>query len=396
MYKLVSRSLSLREGKGVGRREAAKAHVPDEPETVSDKTLRTPSYNDSATPADASKNARRLQHTSRPLPAIPPSKTKMADQPRTSDSDTMKTSKDGLKLNKRASRNDFYHGSRAYGGTRPGPLTSSRGNLPTPDTSPRTAAPAQRFASRGGAWEPAADPIVKVRNWDIGMALGSPSHPPIFSYTWNPRGADLNDSHGIASPPTSRSSSVDTFDMPVSKKATGKWKLFNIFTRKPSDQSAHAVSISDPNGLHGTSRPEEEIRVASQGPPLGSKSPARTSMMSSPKARRHRPIAARSQTVPTSAIVDGHDQNTRGSETQEDGGFRRIPITLDTDPKDGAMSGPLLNVEIPDVRLERYSVMFNSVLNANPSSLSKRQASLQKVRGIEDAVEREEGVSNYH
>lgn len=401
MYKLVSRSLSLREGKCVSRREAAKAHVPNEPETVSDATLRTPSYNDSVAPANASQNPRRLQYANRPLPAIPPSKANMADRPTTSDSDMMKTTRDGFGNSKRASRHDFYHGSRAYGGTRPGPLTFSRGKLPTPDTSPRTAAPARRLAFGSSGRELAADPMVKIRNGEIGMALGSPSHPPIFSDTWNPRAAALHGegSYPYASPPASSSSSVDTFDMPVSKKGTGKWKLFSIFTRKPSDQSAQAVSISDPNGLHGTGRPEEEVRVAigsSQALPLGLMSPPRTGPTSSRKAPRHRPIVARSQTVPTSAEVDGYDQNPRGSETQRHGSFERTPNTLDTDSKDGATTGPLLNVEIPDVRLERYSVMFNSVLNSNPPLLSRRQASTQQLRGIEDAVDQEERVSDYH
>lgn len=391
---MASRSMSLREGKGVSRREVAKAHVPDGPETVSDATLRTPSYNDSATPVNAAHNPRRLQHASRPLPTKPTSKAKMADRSSTSGSDTMKTAKDGVKLSKRASRDEFYDSSRAYRG----PLTSSRTKLPTPDTSPKTTAPVHRFASRSGARELAIDPMMKVRNWDIGMALGSPSHPPVFSDTWNPRDADLlgNEPHLIVSPPASRSSSVDSFDMPVSKKVTGKWKLFNIFTRKPSDLSAQAVPISDLNGLHDTNRPEEDVKAATgdQPLPLGSKSLARTNTTSSRKVPRHRPIVARSQTVPMSGIVDGQDQLFRGSEPQGDGSLHRLQISRDTGPKNDAIAGPLLDVEIPDVRLERYSVMFNSVLNSNPPSSSSRQESMHKLSGIEDAVEREEGEEN--
>ncbi|KAI1115959.1 hypothetical protein F5Y14DRAFT_96658 [Nemania sp. NC0429] len=401
MYKLVSRSLSLKERKDVSRREAAKAHVPDEPKTVSDETRRTPSYNDSARPpSDASKNTRHLHHASRPrrpLLAKPPSTANMADRPRTSTPDTMTTATDSFKLDKRASRDDFYHDSRAFRGTRAGPLMSTRDNLPTPDASPRAAPAVQRFAFGGSSWELATNPMAKLRNGDIGMALGSPSHPPIFSDTWNPRNAAVhgNDSHLIASPPTSRSSSMETLDMPASKKATGKWKLFSIFTRKQSYQSAPAVSVSDPDGLHSTNRPEEEARMAlgSHAPPLGLMSPARTGTPNPRKTAKSRPIIARSEseTVPTIAKTDEYDQNPIESETQDDGNLEPIPIALDKDPKDAVMAGPLLNVEIPDVRLERYSVMFNSVLNSNPPLSFKRQASMQKLRGIEDTVEREEG-----
>ncbi|KAI1128127.1 hypothetical protein F5Y10DRAFT_180957 [Nemania abortiva] len=405
MYKLVSRSWSLREGKGANRHAAVKApapvtHVPDEPlhggpETVSDTTLHAPSYNGFVTPAaDASKNA--LQYASRPLPATPSSKGKMADRPSTSGGPgSRKAAKDDMKFDKRMSRDDFYLGSRAYGGTRPGPYTSFRGKPPTPETSPRSTS-VERFASGSSTWEPKSAPVREVPNGDIGMALGSPTHPPTFSDAWTLQSAPRprKETHPIVSPPASRSSSVDTFDMPLSRKPTGKWKLFNIFTRKPSDQSAQAVSISDPNGLYGTRRPEEEARAATQAPSSGLKSPARSNTTTSRKTPKHKPIIARSQTMPMSAQVDVYDRGTQGSEKLGIGSFGSIPIALDTGPKANLKTG-LLNVEIPDVRLERYSVMFNSVLNSNPSLLSRRQANVQKLKSIEDAAEHEERARPY-
>ncbi|KAI1151978.1 hypothetical protein F4825DRAFT_337042 [Nemania diffusa] len=403
MYKLVSRSWSLREGKGANRHAQVKTpapvtHVPDEPlhggpETVSDKTLHTPSYNGSDTPAGASKNA--LQYASRPLPATPSSKTNMADRPSTSGGlSSKKTAKDGLKFDKRVSRDDFYLGSRAYGGTRPGQFTAFRGKPPTPETSPRTTT-VHQFASRSNTWESTPGPMREVRNGEIGMALGSPTHPPNFSDSWNSQSAaqPRKDSHHT--PPASRNSSVDTFDMPVSKKPAGKWKLFSIFTRKPSDQSTQAVSISDPNGLYGTKRPEEEVKAATQAPSSDLKSPSRSNTTSTRKTPKHKPIITRSQTMPTSAQVDMYDQRRKGSEKPVNGNFGSIPIALDTGPKASPMAGSLLNVEIPDVRLERYSVMFNGVLNSNPSLLSRRQATVQKLKSIEDVAEKDEGLKPY-
>ncbi|KAI8946909.1 hypothetical protein F4801DRAFT_582938 [Xylaria longipes] len=387
------------ESKGVSRHADAKVpvtHVPDEqplhggPRTVSDNTLRTrPSYNDYETPVNTSKNAD--QYVSRPLPATPTSKAKMADRPSTSGGPgSRKMANNDFKFDKRVSRDDFYLGSKAYGGTRSGPFASFRGQSPTPDTNPRTA-PVQRFRSATTTTlEPTTDSMKELRNGNIGMALGSPAHPPNFTDTWNSQNAarPSKGSLPIESPPASRSSSVDTFDMPVSRKPTGKWKLFGLFGRKQSNQSIPTVSISDPNGLYGTNRPE--IVAASQTSLLSRpKSPSRSNTTSSRKAPRHKPIVIRSQTMPLGVKADAYER-PRGREKGGDTNFGRIPIALDTGVESSPAAQPLLNVEIPDVRLERYSVMFNSVLNSNPSLLSRRQANVQKLKNVEDVVERVE------
>ncbi|TGJ82476.1 hypothetical protein E0Z10_g6297 [Xylaria hypoxylon] len=386
------------DSKGVGRRAAAKApvtHVPDEPlhggpETVSDKTLRAPSYNGFVTPVNASKNAH--QYVSRPLPATPPSRAKMVDRPSTSGGPgSKKTAKPDFNFDKRVSRDDFYLGSRGYEETRSGPLNPFRGQPPTPDSSPK-AASAQRFASRTNKWEPTTDPVRGTGDAGIGMALGSPTHAPNFSDPWNMQNAarTRKDSHPIVTPPLSRGSSVDTFDMPISRKPSGKWKLFSIFARKQTDQPVPAVSISDPNGLYGTNRPEEEAVVASQALSSDSKNPARSNTTTSTrKAPRHKPIVVRSQTMPLNVQVDKYDRKPRSGEKQGDGKFGRIPIALDSSPTSGPVVKPLLDVQIPDVRLERYSVMFDGVLKSNPSLLSRRQATMPKLKSIDDVVEEE-------
>ncbi|KAI1304492.1 hypothetical protein F5Y03DRAFT_395413 [Xylaria venustula] len=394
----------MEESKGAGRHAPAKApvtHAPDEPlhggpETVSDKALHTPSYNYYATPVDASRNVDR--YASRPLPATPPSTVKMADRPSTSGGlGSKKTAKNDFNFDKRVSRDDFHLGARVYGGTRSGPSAPFWGRPPTPEVSPKTAS-IQQFASRTNHWESTANPMTEPRDGSIGVALGSPTHASNFSKTGNMQSTarPRKSSHSAMTPPVSRSSSVDTFDMPISRKPTGKWKLFSIFTKKQPDHSVPAISISDPNGLHGTNRPEEEAIVTSQAPPpSNSKNPARSNTTnSSRKAARHKPIIIRSQTMPVSAQDDRHDANWRAGEKQggKKGGrdLGRIPITLDTGLESSSASKPLLNVEIPDVRLERYSVMFDGVLKSNPSLLSRRQATVPKLKSIDDAAEREE------
>ncbi|KAJ2968141.1 hypothetical protein NUW58_g10286 [Xylaria curta] len=383
MFKLVSRSRSLLEGKGVGRRAAAKApvtHVSDEPlhggpEFVSDKALlHTTSYNDSVTPVDTSRNAD--QYASRPLPDTPPHKGNMADRPNTSSGPgSKKTPKSDFNFDKRMSRDDLHIGSKTYGRTRREPYPPFRGQPPpTPDASPK-AAPTQRLATVTSNWKSTPDLLREAGSENIGMALGSPTHPPpVFSQPWNSQNATPpgKDSH-VVSPPESRSSSVDTFDMPVTRKPSARWKLFGIFGRKQSDPPVPAISISDPNGLYGTNRPEEVT------PDLNS--PSRSNTTSSRKGPKHKPIVVRSQTMPLGV--------------QGDGKFGRIPIALDTGAEPSPASRPLLNVDIPDVRMERYSVMFNSVLNSNPSLLSRRQANVPKLKSIEDVPGREE-VSDYY
>ncbi|KAJ3558364.1 hypothetical protein NPX13_g9720 [Xylaria arbuscula] len=387
MHKLVSRSRSLIEGKGGrGRRAATKApvtHAPDEPlhggpESVSDTTLHVPSYNFYATPGESSTNVDK--YARRPLPATPPSIAKMGDRPSTSGGPaSRKSAKNDFKYDKRVSRDDFYLGSRVYGGTRSG--TFPRQPL-TPDASPKTKT-VQKFASRANTRELTTKTTLELREGGIGMALGSPSQTQNFSDTWNTQNAapPRQDSHPIATPPASRSSSVDTFDMPVLRKSSSKWKLFNIFARKPSDQPVPAISISDPNGLYGTNRPEQQVVATSQTPPPEPNNPTRSNTTASSKGSKHKPILIRSQTMPSNALADSYDQRLRPGDKRS-----REPSPT---------SKPLLNVDIPDVRLERYSIMFDGVLKSNPSLLSRRQASIPKLKRIDDAVEREE-VSDYH
>ncbi|KAI0409663.1 hypothetical protein F4802DRAFT_155724 [Xylaria palmicola] len=399
MFKLVSRSRSLREGKGAGRRAAARvqeqgAHVPDGslhggPETVSDKTLlHTTSYNGYGTPSDASTDAER--YASRPLPATPTSRANMTDRPSTSGGlDSKQSAPDKLKFDKRVSRDDFYIGSRVYGDTRPGPFVPFRGQPPTPDASPRTV-PLVQSASAAVTWEPSVTiPTRGMHNESIGMALGSPTHPPNFSDTWNSRSAArTRKGSPVVSPPASINSSTDTFDMPISRKPTGKWKLFGIFGRKQPEQPVPAVSISDPNGLYGTNRPEEESTAADLTPPRASANPVRSNTSTSRKNPKHKPIVVRSQTMPLRAKADVLKKSGENV-SQGEGRFGRIPIALETGVEPNRVTRPMLNVEIPDIRLERYSVMFNSVLNSNPSLLSRRQATVQKLKGAEDTTERE-------
>ncbi|KAI0200358.1 hypothetical protein F4808DRAFT_168331 [Astrocystis sublimbata] len=414
MFKLVSRSRSLIEGKGSGRRAATKApvtHVPDEPlhggpATVSDEDLHIPSYNDYETHVDVSRN--KNHHASRALPDIPITfKAKMADRPSTSGGPgSRKTAKtDFSQFDKRVSRDDFYLGSRARGETLPGSFVPFRGLPPTPDASPRSA-PTQRFrsATTTAAKEPMGHSTIDLHDGGIGMALGSPSHPPVFKDTWGSQNAapPVKERPPIASPPASRSSSVDTFevDEPVSskKQPQGRWKLFGLFGKKKSNPSISvaqmSMSISDPNGLHGTNRPEAIAAAAAAAEaasraatsqvslPTDVTSPTRSNTVKSLK-QQHKPIVLRSQTMPTGQRADEDEQRggRGGMRVRDDGRLERIPMVQRSMTESRPATKPMLNVEIPDANMERYSVMFNGVLNnSNPSLASRRQANVQKLK----------------
>ena len=67
--------------------------------------------------------------------------------------------------------------------------------------------------------------------------------------------------------------------------------------------------------------------------------------------------------------------------------YGRIPIVLDNSP---VPSKPMLDVEIPQITMERYSVMFGSVLQSQPTLLTRRQAAVQKLKNVEGTVDKEE------
>jgi hypothetical protein len=61
---------------------------------------------------------------------------------------------------------------------------------------------------------------------------------------------------------------------------------------------------------------------------------------------------------------------------------RKFSMSGRKDSKDKGISSPMLDVNIPDVQMERYSVMFSNVMNKNhkPSLLARRSKTLDNLR----------------
>jgi hypothetical protein len=425
MFKGVSRTKSVRDA--TGDAAAFVTHAPgppfrDELGSVSDRNQPTqPLYNGNFAPpsvAFASGNP----YLDRPLPAPPLRKVKMSERPSTSGGSNSKSKANSEfkfdKFDKRVSRDDFYVS------TRPGvglgiqqQYTPFRGQLPTPEGSPRSRShtqptiPTIRMATPESMNDYGAAPI--------GMALGSPTHQ---SSDWGPwaqkqtlQPSPAQNTHPVS--PLSIVSSVDSYDMPKEKKQHGRWKLFGMFGRKHVDQPPPTVSISDPNELSGTSRQDA---IISRSQPEPEAKPSRSHTMSNRKAPRHKPIVVRSNTMPQgesqyleapssksnkrqpsidtlgSSSVYGRSVSNFGSTSN----FGSIPIALDAAPPTVTVTPAvtsLLNVEIPQSSMERYSVMFGSVLQTQPSNasalLARRQATLRELKNISEATIREE-VSN--
>ncbi|SPQ23636.1 824309c7-f528-479b-95fa-1169344889fe [Thermothielavioides terrestris] len=185
----------------------------------------------------------------------------------------------------------------------------------------------------------------------------SPTSRPYFG--WQPQSQV---SVQISSSP----SPAQTPEPPIQRTKTQKRRLFgSLFGRKQAEPPK-APEASDVNrSVSSTWVPGANNDAA----------PARSNTVR--KTPKHKPIVIRSNTEPFSDAAVPQESWPSISGTSS---------SLSTN-KPG-----LLDVEIPDIRLERYSVMFSGVLNANgtkSSLLERRQATLEKLKTISDGREDE-------
>lgn len=364
-------------------------HVPDypvlrRPGCVSDLALPQPSYNHTGAlyPDVFASASSYLFSSIRDAVAY---EVNMSARPSSSRGPSSKSSISNFKYDKRVSRDDTFINSRAGPGAGFKPYPFARGQLPTPESSPRSS---PRKGSVATVRMPTPDSLNDGRATEIGMALGSPTKPT--SSGSRPPQASLRYRQASAPSvisPASRVSTAESFDKPLPRKQSGKWKLFGRFGKKPSDHSH-----PEPQEQKGTPRSEQTHNIASQ--PWYDNKVERSHTTNSRGTARHKPLVVRSQTMPYDPESSAQGAMSRSHDGNGKEAFGRIPIALDHKP---TASGPLLDVEIPSVTMERYSVMFGSVLQPQrqPSLLARRQATMQKLKTIDDAIEKEE-VSTLH
>ncbi|KAK6827941.1 hypothetical protein PG989_005139 [Apiospora arundinis] len=286
------------------------------------------------------------------------------------------------KYDKRVSRDDFYVSLKPEGGLRPRqifppPGTATTG-LPTPEASPNSIATSrpQVPVIRLPTPESASD------SSSIGMAIGG---SPVRQQTAASSSQQTLRPTFNRNPtsPLSAVESVASTDSSGSKNKPGKWKLFGRFGKKHADgaQSFGTTSASS-NEVKGASRPGQAFAAPAAE---GERNIGRNNTVSGPKmSGRHKPIVVRSATMPYMDKQQPARPNNASTNT-----FR----SADNGPPSNK---GLLDVEIPDSNMERYSVMFGDVLKGGQSAsslLARRQATLNKLKTIGDVAEHPETLN---
>lgn len=246
--------------------------------------------------------------------------------------------------------------------------------LLTPDAPP-SSRPRDSVARRRSLDIAHAIDLVMNDGLAIGMALGSPSHPD-----WNDSSNEIRDSATSGFPESSGGTSTKSH--PKQQK-NSRWKVLGgLFGKKstPSPSTFYQLQHSEP----------PEAAAYDSAASLGSQEdiPGRARASSENKVQQKPPVK-RAYTAP--APKSDH----------------LVPVP----PTAG---GSLLDFQIPDVRLERYSVMFGSVLTphsqssdsssrSSPASsprpgfqksslLSRRQAHLDNLMTVDESVDGPEQV----
>lgn len=204
---------------------------------------------------------------------------------------------------------------------------------------------------------------------EIGMALGSPSHPPPG---WKSQ-ARLEISSRLDSPEPFEPVTGWDISSASSKQKPSKWKMFSLFGRKSSTTTfyqlqSNAATTSETNYV--------------QFPPLSSTAKPHEQSTSPPqKTKIHKAELKRANTAPSNFNFQESSAYLKSDNSLE--------IRLDT--------VPLLNVEIPNTQMERYSIMFGSVLKPDSQTsvlLARRQATLENIGGKE-AVSEQVSIFEY-
>ncbi|KAL2023086.1 hypothetical protein VTK56DRAFT_3996 [Thermocarpiscus australiensis] len=215
----------------------------------------------------------------------------------------------------------------------------------------------------------------------IGMALGShrqTSSPYAASpYVGSPYAGFQPQTQTVIQSGYSSSPLQQTQEPAIQRTKTQKRRLFgSLFGGRKHAEPVKTVEAVETN--------RSTVSVKSSGA-NEDVVPARSHTVAGRKTAKHKPILTRSKTdLGFEATVQ-----ELGAPPRADG----WPII--TEPKPPSItSGPgLLNVEIPDIRLERYSVMFSGVLNqggTKSSLLERRQATLEKLKTTSDRMDEEE------
>jgi hypothetical protein len=215
---------------------------------------------------------------------------------------------------------------------------------------------------------------------EIGMALGSPTQnaavwSPHIHFQVTPRRytPESLEDWAIASPPKSKSS---------------KWKILGgLFGKKASEPPTAFYQV----------QPEEHRSdyLTFPSPPL-EKPRGRGKTTSERKLEKPRPEVKRANTVPID--FQSQESNNRPKEFPLNPPLQpQLQPTQLQPPRIHIEGGPLLNVEIPSIEMERYSVMFGNLIEPSSTStsslLARRQATLDRLKVVNEKLAQHVSIS---
>lgn len=244
-------------------------------------------------------------------------------------------------------------------------------SLPTPATTPRSS-PSRSYSPVISGSE-VARPNYAFSEMEIGMAIGSPTHQPT-----------VLGSH-VEIQATARENTPESLEdwkifAHATKSKPSKWKILGgLFGRKSSDSSTEFYQIQTE-----VQTPRLEYVTSPLVTTERTRGRARTN--SERKTGKRKPEIQRANTMPT----DFQFQRSEVPPKVPPKGPKQFPILPETQNPEIRLEGePLLNVEIPSVEMERYSVMFGSVIKPTASAsslLARRQATLDRLKVVNEAI----------
>jgi hypothetical protein len=200
----------------------------------------------------------------------------------------------------------------------------------------------------------------------IGMALGSPTQDTGPSMWQSP----------FAATSSKTSLSAHQEEESPSKSKPRKWGLFG----RSKSKKGRNVDLTSPKQFSNADSPRST--VATPGGQQPSNSVARSGSLA--VAPKHKPIVIRSQTDPVTPVTQsmvGKPKPSSGLPAHPARGFRKMsrdkPVVS---PNPVSAVQPLLNVEIPDITMERYSIMFGQVLKQPQHQQTLNQSHVQSLR----------------
>ncbi|KAH0564930.1 hypothetical protein GP486_001685, partial [Trichoglossum hirsutum] len=225
----------------------------------------------------------------------------------------------------------------------------------------------------------------------IGMALGSPQmdRSPAMQLPYG--GSDgfstySSSTIGIEAWPGRN----HQFKAPRSTKS-GKWKLFGGMFSKKSSPATGSRSRSPLYQLAQASDPSipstvQQAHGTHNRSPMPAKDPSGVKQASLGSGLDKGGKRSKSVRHTTSRkLVKSPSKAVSRSQTL------KSPAPQPWTPVSRFESSPMLDVDIPRIEMERYSVMFGSLLNPrNSSLLTRRQAALEKLKDLDGSAEEEE------